>query len=126
MIAVTTVLVTGANKVSRPNRITPAYAYHLIQGLGRGFVQKYLSRPDTVVVAAVRNPESEESKALLNLNKAQGSKLILVKIESASAIDALGAVESIKKSRSKACRTSTLSSPMPASSSPRHSSRFPR
>ncbi|THW42087.1 NAD(P)-binding protein [Aureobasidium pullulans] len=78
MIAVTTVLVTGANK-----------------GLGRGFVQKYLSRPDTVVVAAVRNPESEESKALLNLNKAQGSKLIPVKIESASATDALEAVESI-------------------------------
>ncbi|THZ81901.1 NAD(P)-binding protein [Aureobasidium pullulans] len=84
MIAVTTVLVTGANK-----------------GLGRGFVQKYLSRPDTVVVAAVRNPESEESKALLNLNKAQGSKLILhqeVKKQGVSHLDIVIANAGIFKS----------------------------
>ncbi|KAF1351424.1 aflatoxin biosynthesis ketoreductase-like protein nor-1 [Delphinella strobiligena] len=75
----TTVLVTGANK-----------------GLGRGFVEKYLSRPETTVVAAVRNLAGKDSQELAELKKAQGSKLILVKIESTSESDAAKAVKEIK------------------------------
>ncbi|KAM0702804.1 hypothetical protein Q7P35_010236 [Cladosporium inversicolor] len=75
----TTVLITGANK-----------------GLGRGFVEKYLSRPNTTVVAAARNPAGEDAKDLVNIPKAEGTKLITVKIDSTSETDAANAIASIK------------------------------
>lgn len=67
-----------------------------LQGLGRGFVEKYLSRPETTVVAAVRNPAGKDSQELAELKKAEGSKLILVKIDSTSETDAAKAVQEIK------------------------------
>ncbi|KAH0362718.1 NAD(P)-binding protein, partial [Aureobasidium melanogenum] len=73
------VLITGANK-----------------GLGRGFVEKYLLRPNTTVVAAVRGPSGKEAQDLNTLAKGEGSKLVLVKIESTSETDALEAVRSIE------------------------------
>lgn len=76
----TTVLVTGANK-----------------GLGKGFVTKYLSRPNTTVIGSVRNPSSAEAKALNSLPKGTGSKLILVKIENTSDDDAVTAVSSLRE-----------------------------
>ncbi|RDL42234.1 putative cytochrome 52A4 [Venustampulla echinocandica] len=75
-----TVLITGANK-----------------GIGLGFVKKYLNRPNTTVIAGVRNPTSPEAKAISELPKADGSKVIIVKIENTSDTDAAEAVESIKK-----------------------------
>ena len=76
----TTVLITGANK-----------------GLGKGFVTKYRSRPNTTVIGGVRNPSSSEAQSLNSLPKASGSKLILVKIESTSDTDASAAVASLQK-----------------------------
>ncbi|KAH0165920.1 NAD(P)-binding protein, partial [Aureobasidium melanogenum] len=70
-----TVLTTGANK-----------------GLGRGFVEKYLVRPDTTVVAAVRDPSGKEAQDLNTFAKGEGSKLVLVKTESTSETDALEVV----------------------------------
>ncbi|KAM0688951.1 hypothetical protein Q7P36_011027 [Cladosporium allicinum] len=75
----TTVLITGANK-----------------GLGRGFVEKYLSRPNTTVVAAARNPDGQDARDLTNISKAEGSKLITVKIDSTSETDAVNAISTIK------------------------------
>lgn len=75
----TIVLITGANR-----------------GLGRGFVQKYLSRPNTTVVGSVRDDSSPEAHALHSLPKAERSKLILVKIENTSKTDAKDAVASLK------------------------------
>lgn len=66
------------------------------QGIGAGFVEKYIARPDTTVIAAVRNPGAEDSKALAKLTKGQGSKLITVKIESRSETDAAEAVKTLK------------------------------
>ncbi|MCJ1381700.1 hypothetical protein MMC17_004811 [Xylographa soralifera] len=75
----TTVLVSGANK-----------------GIGKGFVEKYLSRPNTTVVATVRNTSAPDSKSLNHLPKANGSKLIVVRVESTSEIDAVEAVKSLE------------------------------
>ncbi|KAK7748122.1 hypothetical protein SLS53_001376 [Cytospora paraplurivora] len=75
----TIVFITGANR-----------------GLGKGFVQKYLSRPNTTVIGSLRNLPSPEAQALQSLSKAEGSKLILVKIENTSETDASDAVASLK------------------------------
>ena len=64
-----------------------------LQGLGRGFVEKYLSRPNTIVVAAARNPAGEDAKDLVNIPKAEGTKLITVKIDSTSETDAANAID---------------------------------
>jgi norsolorinic acid ketoreductase len=66
------------------------------QGLGRGFVEKYLSRPNTTVVAAARNPNGQDAQDLANISKAEGSKLITVKIDSTSETDAANAISAIK------------------------------
>ncbi|RFU34028.1 hypothetical protein B7463_g2268, partial [Scytalidium lignicola] len=73
-----TILVSGANK-----------------GIGRGFVAKYLSRPQTTVIATVRNLSSPDAKSLDTLPKAEGSKLIVVKVEVTSDADAAAAVASL-------------------------------
>lgn len=66
----TTYLVTG------PNR-----------GLGKGFVTQLLSRPNTTVIAGVRDPTAPASKDLSNLPVATGSKLIVIKLDSTSRTD---------------------------------------
>ena len=95
----TTVLITGANKVSNHSSATPASLQCLIidrQGLGRGFVEKYLSRPNTTVVAAARDPDGQDARDLTNISKAEGSKLITVKIDSTSETHAVNAISTIK------------------------------
>ncbi|KAH8755305.1 short-chain dehydrogenase [Diaporthe sp. PMI_573] len=66
-------------------------------GLGKGFVSAALQLPSSTVIAAVRDPSNESSKALAALPKADGSKLIVVKINSASESDASNAVASLQK-----------------------------
>lgn len=70
--------------------------YWVVQGIGFGFVKKYLARPNTTVVATVRNPDSAEAQSIHDIPKADGSKVILVKLESSSDTDALDAVKSLK------------------------------
>ncbi|KAH0293725.1 nor-1 [Aureobasidium namibiae CBS 147.97] len=71
-----TILISGANS-----------------GLGLSLLERYLSRPDTTVIATVRDPTKQQS--LHDIPKASGSKLIIVKVESRSDTDALEAVSSI-------------------------------
>lgn len=79
-----TVLITGANRAS-----TSLYMHLLLcnkadfatQGIGAGFVAKYLSRPNTTVIAAVRNPSASDSKSLESLPRGNGSTVLTVKNE---------------------------------------------
>ena len=66
------------------------------RGLGRGLASVYLSRPEHVVIAATRNPSDKASKALADLPKGKGSKLITVKIDSKSESDPATAVKDIE------------------------------
>ncbi|RKK90870.1 hypothetical protein BFJ71_g11227 [Fusarium oxysporum] len=76
----TYVLITGCNR-----------------GIGRGLFETYIARPDHVVVAAVRDPTAESSKALLHVTKGTNSRCILVKIDSASETDAPDAMSTLKR-----------------------------
>ncbi|KAK0647059.1 aflatoxin biosynthesis ketoreductase nor-1 [Cercophora newfieldiana] len=76
---VTTVLITGANR-----------------GIGKGFVSLYLSRPDHTIIAAARDPGCWSVQGFKTLPAAQGSKILLVKVDSASNTDALDAIKTIK------------------------------
>jgi len=80
MAAHLTYFITGANR-----------------GIGRGFVTAILQRPGTTVIAAVRDPSKESSRALQNLSKASDSKLILVKLDSSVESDPVDAVDQLRK-----------------------------
>ena len=58
-------------------------------------MEKYLSRPNTTVIATVREPTNPDSKALHKLPAAEGSKLYVVKIESTSDTQAREAIASL-------------------------------
>jgi norsolorinic acid ketoreductase len=72
------VLITGANK-----------------GIGYALVAKYLGRPNTIVIATVRQPDSPEATRLKELPKGESSSIIIVKIESTSDTDAQEAIASL-------------------------------
>ncbi|KAF9880658.1 hypothetical protein CkaCkLH20_01700 [Colletotrichum karsti] len=75
-----TYLITGANR-----------------GIGKGFVSLLLQRPSTTIIAGVRDPSNDSSKALTSLPKGEGSKLILVKIDSSVESDPATAIEQIQR-----------------------------
>jgi len=74
------VLISGANR-----------------GLGRGLLERYLAKPNHIVIVANRNPEHATSKELASLPKGSGSRLIVVKVDSKSDLDALEAVKELDK-----------------------------
>lgn len=76
----TTVLITGANR-----------------GIGKSIAAIYLQRPSHTIIAAVRDVTSQSSVELLNLPKAADSKLVFVKINSASDTDAEDAADTLKQ-----------------------------
>jgi norsolorinic acid ketoreductase len=65
------------------------------RGIGKGFVERYLSRPNHVVIAANRDPSSATSKALSHLPTAAGSRLIVVKLDAAVEADAAAVIRSL-------------------------------
>ena len=73
-----TYLITGANR-----------------GIGLGLTESLLKRPDTTVVATVRNPSSSTS-AFSRIQPASGSKLVVVKIDSSAPADAQTAVSELQ------------------------------
>ena len=72
------------------------FAFLRHPGIGLGLVETYLSRPSTSVVAAVCDPNHPSSQKLSSLHKDPSSKLLVVKIDSKSAIDPVNAVSQIK------------------------------
>ncbi|KAK0621890.1 hypothetical protein B0T17DRAFT_618276 [Bombardia bombarda] len=74
------VLISGANR-----------------GLGKGLLAIYLARPNHVVIAANRNPDHPTSKALFDLPTGEGSKLIVVKVDSGVETDPFDAVNELEK-----------------------------
>ncbi|RDW58239.1 aflatoxin biosynthesis ketoreductase nor-1-like protein [Coleophoma cylindrospora] len=66
------------------------------RGLGRGFLDVLRQRPNTTVVAAVRNLESSSSKEINLLSTASGSKVITVVIDSTVASSAQEAVKTLQ------------------------------
>ena len=66
------------------------------RGLGRGLVSALLQRPSTTVIAALRDPFSGNAKELSTLAAANGSKLITIKIDSESDVDASEAVDKLQ------------------------------
>jgi len=56
-------------------------------------VKKYVGRPNHTVIAAVRNPSHPSSKALTSIPVGEGSKIIVVKLESANMDDPKAAVK---------------------------------
>ncbi|KAK1967602.1 short chain dehydrogenase [Colletotrichum sublineola] len=75
-----TYLITGANR-----------------GLGLGFVSLLIQRPATTVVAGVRDPSSASSKALADLPKGEGSRVIIVKIDASVESDPASAVAALRE-----------------------------
>ncbi|KAF9889560.1 hypothetical protein FE257_007270 [Aspergillus nanangensis] len=57
------ILITGANR-----------------GIGKGLAAHYLTQPDTTVIATVREPSANNTKALQALQKAEGSQLLIVSL----------------------------------------------
>ncbi len=65
-------------------------------GIGQALLATYLARPRTTVIAGVRDPDHATSKELLSLPKGSFSRLIVVKIDSASETDATAAVKQLQ------------------------------
>ncbi|KAF9692066.1 hypothetical protein EKO04_010179 [Ascochyta lentis] len=72
-----TYLVTGANR-----------------GIGKGFTTALLSRPNTTLIAAVRDV-AKSTPILEQIPRAQGSKLVVVKIDSSVEADPKNAVDEL-------------------------------
>ncbi|KAI1478147.1 NAD(P)-binding protein [Daldinia eschscholtzii] len=78
-MAPTIVLITGANR-----------------GIGKGILSLYLAKPNHVVIAANRDPEHPTSKALSELPKAEGTSLVVVKIDATVRTDPQEAVKTLR------------------------------
>ncbi|KAI9373004.1 putative sterigmatocystin biosynthesis ketoreductase stcE [Aspergillus egyptiacus] len=67
------------------------------RGLGKGLVQAFLLRPNSVVIAGLRNSASQ-APALADLARGEHSSLIPVQLDSASKTDAAEAVRTLQRS----------------------------
>ncbi|KAH8690609.1 hypothetical protein BGW36DRAFT_364178 [Talaromyces proteolyticus] len=74
----TVVLISGANR-----------------GLGKGLLERYLRLANHTIIAANRNPDHPTSKDLFNLPKAEGTELIVVKLDARVWQDAFDAIKSL-------------------------------
>ncbi|KAL4988009.1 putative sterigmatocystin biosynthesis ketoreductase stcE [Aspergillus falconensis] len=66
------------------------------RGLGKGLVQAFLLRPNSVVIAGLRNCASQAS-ALDDLARGENSSLIPVQLDSASKFDPVEAVSTLQR-----------------------------
>ncbi|KAH8821754.1 aflatoxin biosynthesis ketoreductase-like protein nor-1 [Xylogone sp. PMI_703] len=74
-----TVLISGANR-----------------GIGKGILTNFLARPNTTVIAALRDPSDSSAQELSNIQVAANSKLIVVKVDARSETDASDAISLLK------------------------------
>lgn len=75
---------------------TVVFISGVTQGIGKSLVQAYLQRPHHTVIGSIRNSNSPGVADLKASPKAEGSKLQLVHIESASAEDPKNALAEIE------------------------------
>ncbi|KAK6956801.1 hypothetical protein Daesc_002081 [Daldinia eschscholtzii] len=78
-MAPTIVLITGANR-----------------GIGKGLLSLYLAKPNHIVIAANRDPEHPTSQALSELPRAEGTSLVVVKIDATVRTDPQEAVKTLR------------------------------
>ncbi|EPE34835.1 NAD(P)-binding Rossmann-fold containing protein [Glarea lozoyensis ATCC 20868] len=76
----TVVLITGANR-----------------GIGKGLLELYLLKPNHLVIAGNRDPEHATSKALATLPTADGTRLLVIKIDATVPTDAAAAAKLLAK-----------------------------
>lgn len=67
-----------------------------LTGIGRALLAHYLSQPNNIVVAGVRDLKHQTTLSLSNLPLGAGSKLITVKIDSVSDTDAAAAISTLQ------------------------------
>ena len=65
-------------------------------GIGKSLLMTWLARPYSTVIAGLRDPSSDSSKALLNLPKGENSRILTVKIDSGSKTDAASALKTLE------------------------------
>lgn len=65
-------------------------------GIGKGFVTYYLARPNTTVIAAVRDTSSQQAKELHILENGNESHLIIVSLDANSTASAAHAASEIQ------------------------------
>ncbi|RFU33891.1 hypothetical protein B7463_g2421, partial [Scytalidium lignicola] len=75
----TTILISGANR-----------------GIGRGILTNFLARPNTTVIAALRDPSDSSAQELATIPAGENSKLIIVKVDARSETDASDAISLLK------------------------------
>ncbi|ROV92591.1 hypothetical protein VMCG_08928 [Cytospora schulzeri] len=68
------------------------------RGIGRALFENYLTRPNHTVIGSVRNSHAPSVQELRDLPTAEGSRLLLVSIESTSAEDIPKAVQEMASS----------------------------
>jgi norsolorinic acid ketoreductase len=77
-MAPTIVLITGANR-----------------GIGRGLLELYLARDNHTVIATVRDPSHATAKELTALPRAEGTSLVVVKLDVTVPSDPAAAVQEL-------------------------------
>ncbi|KAK9364982.1 NAD(P)-binding protein [Lipomyces kononenkoae] len=66
------------------------------RGIGRGLVEAYLSRPNHIVIGSVRDKTTPYVQELESLPAAEGSRLLLIKIESTALGDPAEAIKDVE------------------------------
>ena len=64
-------------------------------GIGKGLVTAYLSQPQMVVIAAVRDPSHNTYQSLTQLPSAIGSRLVIIQLDVGSSVSIAQGVESL-------------------------------
>lgn len=67
------------------------------RGLGQGLIASILQRENVLAIAAVRNPTASITKKLASLPSAEGSRVIVVKIDAESDSNPRAAIETPQK-----------------------------
>ena len=68
----------------------------VLLGIGHGLLKAYISRPNSIVIAGVRDLSKDTSKSLSSVAVGKGSKLVIVKLDSHSKTDAKSAVQLLR------------------------------
>jgi norsolorinic acid ketoreductase len=73
----------------------------LVARMGRGFFETYLGRPNTTVIATVRDTSSASAQSLNELKRGDGTTLHILKLDSAAVEDAKTVAAHLKEANIK-------------------------